>query len=152
MKLYIYVDHSQFEANELVKIIKTSASELKAWIDSSPLFLEYVGPEPNELDAEDPAVSEPLPKEATTVEELAALTEVDFAMPEAVDFGLTLSIKNKKHLQEPLNFLNKIAQSNKCEFVVGYFNETTNKKEDVCFFGFEEGKPDLFEIANYLGL
>lgn len=101
MKLYIYADHSQFEANELVKIVKTSAAELKAWIDSSPLFLEYVGPEPNELDADGLDTSEPLPAEATTVEELAALTDVDYLMPETFDFGLTLSIKNKKHLQEP---------------------------------------------------
>lgn len=66
--------------------------------------------------------------------------------------GLEVSIKKKAELKAPLAFLNDIAQKQKCDFVVGILDVVTGKELNVCYFGYEEGKPDAFEIANYLGL
>lgn len=63
--------------------------------------------------------------------------------------GIELEMKNRKFLAEPLNAMHKLALKYKCDFVVGYIED--GEKEDVCYFGKEEGKPDLFEIGSYLG-
>lgn len=63
--------------------------------------------------------------------------------------GIELEMKNRKFLAAPLNALHKLALKYKCDFVVGYIED--GEKEDVCYFGKEEGKPDLFEIGSYLG-
>ena len=73
-------------------------------------------------------------------------------LPADQDPGLLLIIKNKFDLKDPLNALYAVAKQEKCDFVVGYIEEQTNSKEDVCYFGHEEGRPDLHEIACYLGL
>jgi len=66
--------------------------------------------------------------------------------------GMGLKIKSKYKLKDPLNFLYGLAKTHKCEFVIAIVNTETNTSEDVCYFGYEEGQPDLFEIANYLEL
>lgn len=66
--------------------------------------------------------------------------------------GLSLKLKSKFKLKEPLNFLYEIAARYKCEFVVAELDDKTGEAEPVCYFGYEEGRPDLFEMANYLGL
>ena len=43
-----------------------------------------------------------------------------------------------------------MAKAYKCDFVVGYVEQS--EREDVCFFGHEEGRADAFEVACYLGL
>lgn len=63
--------------------------------------------------------------------------------------GVLLQPKEPKHLIAPLNALYALAKTLNCEFVVGVVNG--GDYEDVCFFGKEEGKPDAFEIASYLG-
>jgi hypothetical protein len=66
--------------------------------------------------------------------------------------GLRLQIKSKFKLKDPLNFLHQLAKTHKCEFAVAIYDTKTDSTEDVCYFGYEEGQPDLFEIANYLDL
>ena len=52
----------------------------------------------------------------------------------------------------PLKKLYAIATKQKIEFVVGIVDDKTGESEEVCYFGKQEGMPDVFEIANYLGL
>lgn len=66
--------------------------------------------------------------------------------------GLRFSVKNKKHLKAPLTFLEGLAKTHKADFVVGIYDESTQGREDICYFGHEEGRPDMFEIASYLEL
>lgn len=66
--------------------------------------------------------------------------------------GMSLQIKSKFKLKDPLNFLYSLAKEHKCEFAIAIICPKTGDSEDVCYFGFEEGRPDLFEIANYLDL
>lgn len=65
--------------------------------------------------------------------------------------GLNLEISKKMTLKEPVNLLYSLAKQYKAEFVVGMESEG-GERENVCFFGFEEGRPDINEIAQYLGL
>ena len=65
-------------------------------------------------------------------------------------FGLSIDTNKKLTLKKPIDQLNIIAQDFKIDFVVGLYKG--DEREDVCYFGFEEGKADLGEIANYLGM
>ncbi|OMH36156.1 hypothetical protein [Motiliproteus sp. MSK22-1] len=66
--------------------------------------------------------------------------------------GIHIEVQKRMELKEPLNFLYSLARQHKTEFVIGIIDEKTGNQEDVCYFGFEEGKPDIYEISNYLGL
>lgn len=66
--------------------------------------------------------------------------------------GIQLRIRKKGEMKAALQKLYEIAKQNKREFVIGIVDEKSGCSEEVCFFGHEEGKPDVFEIANYLGL
>lgn len=66
--------------------------------------------------------------------------------------GIGMKVKSKFKLKGPLNFLYELSQKYQCEFVVAEYDEESGTVEAVCYFGYEEGRPDLFEIANYLGL
>jgi len=66
--------------------------------------------------------------------------------------GMTISITKGRQLKEPLNFLNKLAKDHKVDFVVGMVDDESGEEEDVCYFGHEEGRPDMFEISTYLGI
>lgn len=65
--------------------------------------------------------------------------------------GLEIDTKRPKTLAKPMDFLYSLAQEYEQEFVVGLSDEN-QQREDVCYFGFEEGKPSLDEITMYLGL
>ena len=65
--------------------------------------------------------------------------------------GLEVAMASKLALKEPLNALQAIATKQKCNFVVGSIDAESGEREDVCYFGHEEGRPDLHEIACYLG-
>lgn len=71
---------------------------------------------------------------------------------EAQEPGLRITSRSKHDLKDPLNALYCIAKDNKCHFVVGFICPDSGEAEDVCYFGHEEGKPDLYEVASYLGL
>ncbi len=66
--------------------------------------------------------------------------------------GLALQLRSKFKLKDPLNFLYELAKKYQCEFVVAEYDDDSDVAQEVCYFGFEEGRPDLHEIANYLGL
>ena len=66
------------------------------------------------------------------------------------ELGLELIVQSKAGLQEPLSFLYGVAKQNKCDFVIGILDGES--KEDICYFGHEEGRPDRHEVAMYLGL
>lgn len=66
------------------------------------------------------------------------------------NLGINIQVRKKAGLKEPLRFLFALAKQHKCDFVLGVYDG--DQKEEVCFFGHEEGKPDVFEIANYVGL
>ncbi len=68
------------------------------------------------------------------------------------DFGMIIDTNKKATLAKPLNFLYDQAREHRQEFVVGLIDEATGRYEDICYFGYEEGKPDMFEFASYLGL
>jgi len=69
---------------------------------------------------------------------------------DVLKLGMSLQVKSKFKLKDPLNFLYTLAKEYKCEFAIAVVSPDTGDSEDVCYFGFEEGRPDLFEIANYL--
>jgi len=79
---------------------------------------------------------------------LAQQSETD----DSLKLGMSLQVKSKFKLKDPLNFLYTLAKEHKCEFAIAIICPDTGDSEDVCYFGFEEGRPDLFEIANYLDL
>lgn len=64
--------------------------------------------------------------------------------------GLDLKVKYRKHLTSPLTFLYELAKEHKVEFEVAMLEDA--EPEPVCYFGYEEGSPDAFEVASYLGL
>lgn len=70
---------------------------------------------------------------------------------EAGEPGVEVTMSTKFDLKDPLNALQSIASKQKCNFVVGFIDEQSGTREDVCYFGHEEGRPDLHEIACYLG-
>ncbi len=72
--------------------------------------------------------------------------------PEAWLIGLHLKAKKTKALKTPVNFLQSLTKAHQCDFAIAIYDVKTGATQDVCYFGHEEGKPDIFEIANYLGL
>jgi hypothetical protein len=66
--------------------------------------------------------------------------------------GLHLSIRKGRELKEPLNFLYSITKKHKLDFVFGIIEGESGDREDICYFGNEEGKPDIYEISSYIGL
>ncbi|ABC30825.1 conserved hypothetical protein [Hahella chejuensis KCTC 2396] len=126
MLLYIYVDGTDLE-----DIAGDVSSAIESWVKESALDLTFV----------DNRQAEP-----------EASEDVDLDDPSDWRIGVNLSIRNKKQLKEPLEGLYKIAKRLKCEFVIGIIDEKTGEQEDVCYFGFEEGQPDMFEVGNYLGI
>lgn len=95
-------------------------------------------------------------KEATAIEALNAWVGEGNPHARFVDeregawrLGIELDMKKPKFLTTPLNDMYAFAKEYKCNFVVGYIDNETY--EDVCYFGQDEGKPDPFAIACYLG-
>jgi len=66
--------------------------------------------------------------------------------------GLTAEVKRLNPFKKALLALYKIAEDTKQDFVIGFVNESKQREEDVCYFGYNEGKPDPLEIATYLNI
>lgn len=66
------------------------------------------------------------------------------------EIGLDIETAKPEKLKDALNFLQQQAETYQCEFVVGLVEGDSYR--DVCFFGYEEGRPDVHEIANYLSV
>ncbi|MES9899738.1 MAG: hypothetical protein ABW148_12025 [Sedimenticola sp.] len=67
------------------------------------------------------------------------------------NLGINLEAKRRSDLKKALQFLYSQATEHKCEFVVGIAASNKGPAQDICFFGYEEGRPDAYEIANYMG-
>ena len=65
--------------------------------------------------------------------------------------GLQFECKRKAIMKQPLEFLFKLAKKMEREFVIGIYDKS-GARENVCYFGYEEGCPDINEVAMYLGL
>ena len=67
------------------------------------------------------------------------------------ELGVQLECKRKAHMKPALDFLFALAKKMEREFVIGLYDKK-GAKENVCYFGHEEGCPDIDEVAMYLGL
>lgn len=123
MKLYIYI-----ESSELADIASDTSKSIQSWITESASQAVLIN---------------------SRAEQEDALEDTDF---EDWHIGLNLDISKGRELKEPLNFLYKLAKKYKCDFVLGIFSGEQNNPEDICYFGFEEGKPDYCEISSYIGV
>lgn len=125
MDLIIYLDGSDLEPEQNKEISLQLDNDISDWITKGQKNTYSLAAEIKQ--------SEAVPKEKSKT-------------------GIRLQLKSKYKLKEPLNFLHAQAKKHKCEFVVAQFYPETGDIEDVCYFGYEEGRPDLHEIANYLSL
>lgn len=124
MELKIYIDSSDLETSRLKEIFLPIQNLISDWISEQKLTI-------------------------TLLSNLTPNDETDLADQK---LGIHIQVKSKFKLKEPLNFLYKIANTYKCEFVIGMMDSDSGELEEICYFGHEEGRPDLFEIANYLTL
>ena len=122
MKIYIYI-----ESSELEDIAEAASKSIESWVNEPANNATLVNSRSEESD------------------------EFDVADTQDWDIGIQLEISKGRELKEPLNFLNKLAKKHKCDFVLGIMDEQ-DTKEDICYFGFEEGKPDYCEISSYIGV
>ena len=127
MKLHIYIDSSDIEPSRLDEIHAPISEEIATWVSDKKTI--------RSLTLIDPADSESSDKQ-----------ENDSKL------GICIELKSKHKLKDPLNFLYTLAKTYQCEFAIAIVDPDSNELEDVCYFGFEEGRPDLFEVANYLAL
>lgn len=97
---------------------------------------------------------EPLSESITTWigDRTEGLSLVNQRDDDTLRLGINITVNEKAKLKKPLIFLYKIAKEHKCDFVIGIFCPDTGSMEDVCYFGHDEGRPDMYEVANYLGL
>jgi hypothetical protein len=66
--------------------------------------------------------------------------------------GMTLDTGKKAVLKKALDFLYGLAKEYQVDFAVGFIDADTGAAHKVCYFGQEEGRPDISEIGSYLGL
>lgn len=83
---------------------------------------------------------------------ISLISDANDEQGEADKLGMHINVKSAYKLKDALNFLYTLAKKYKCEFVIAQIQPDTGDAEEVCYFGHEEGRPDLFEIANYLSL
>lgn len=123
MEIFIYIDDS-----DLSEIANDVSSSLETWINESETKATLVNQKhaENEADSDD-GVS-------------------DWKL------GVNIEVSKGRQLKTLLNFLYKIAKEYKCDFVLGIFDSKTKTAENICYFGNEEGKPDVYEISSYLGI
>lgn len=80
------------------------------------------------------------------------INQQDTDAVETSRFGLAMTVKKTSDLTLPLDFLYRLAKQFKQEFVLSIWDSGTEQTEDICYFGHEEGKPDIYEIASYIDL
>jgi hypothetical protein len=107
------------------------------------------------LDGEPSSVADQL-MEAITVWVKSEETHVEIIdkRPEdmaAWELGIQLECKRRIHMKPSLDFLFKLAKKIEREFVIGLYDKR-GARENICYFGYEEGCPDIDEVAMYLGL
>ncbi len=124
MKISITVDTSNPEV-ELAKKAQDIEASLVDWLNSHKVEAALINEQP---------------------EVLADADNSEFKL------GLLVKAKKPIHLKDPLNFLYGLAKQQKIEFAVATVTEDNEQEEAVCYFGHEEGRPDMFEIACYIDL
>lgn len=70
---------------------------------------------------------------------------------EVETLGLRIDTGKKAMLKKALDFLYGLAKEQSVDFAVGYLDDA-EQAHKVCYFGDEEGRPDISEIGSYLGL
>lgn len=128
MDLFIYLDGSGIEPAHFDKVSGPIGVSISEWVEQNPAGVVLV----------DQRSVEPVGDTLSTTE-----------LP---PLGIHLAVKRKAALKAPLNFFYTLAKQHKQEFVLGILDKGTGATEEVCYFGFEEGKPDAFEVSNYIGL
>ena len=125
MKTYIYVDCLDDEA---FKESKTSiASQISDWVKTRKSNILFVDSENN------------IPADIL-------VSRSDH------DLGVIIDTRKPVTLGKVLDYLQDIAKTHSLDFVIGFFNEESKAAEDVCYFGYEAGRPDIDEVACYLGM
>ena len=76
--------------------------------------------------------------------------EVEKDEGEVLALSVRMDVNKRDKLRDPLAYLYQVAKQYKLECVVGLFEN--DQPEDICYFGYEEGQPDAFEVGSYLGL
>jgi len=71
---------------------------------------------------------------------------------EILVLGMTLDTGRKAVLGKALDFLQGLAGKYQVDFAVGFIDADSGRAHKVCYFGHEEGRPDIDEIGSYLGL
>jgi hypothetical protein len=123
MDLTFYIDSDDFD-----DIKQAALVQLIEWFKDNPRKIELLV-EPIDLDLEQ---------------------EDDIANIDKL--GLQLTISRKSQLKQPLQFLYELAQSLPCEIAFGAIDSQKQISETICYFGAEEGKPDLVELGTYANL
>ncbi len=123
MDIYIYIDGSDLE-----EIADGISSSIESWLSESKAQAVLVN-----------QISEP------------DETMCNKDLPDW-ELGINIKICKGKELKGPLNFLYGLAKEYKRDFVLGIFSSETQVTEDICFFGNEDGKPDVNEISSYIGI
>ena len=128
MELQIYIDTSDLEPDRLKEISPLILKSISDWISEQKLSITLISNPTAYMNKE---------QEDNLADE---------------KLGVHIQVKSKFKLKEPLNFLYTLAKTYKCEFIIAMVDSDSGELEEVCYFGHEEGRPDLFEIANYLSL
>ncbi len=122
MQIYLYA-----EADDLEEIANPLSDALSRWIKKTNLTVQLIN------DRHEPALESNESNEAFW------------------NIGINLTAERRSDLRKSLDFLYKLATEQRCEFVVGLASTEAVPAKDICYFGYEEGRPDVHEIAHYLG-
>ena len=128
MDLFIYLDGSAIEPAHFDKVSGPIGESISVWVEQNSADVVLV--------------------DQRSVESVGDT----LGTPALPPLGIHLAVKRKAELKAPLNFFYTLARQHKQEFVLGILDKDTGATEEVYYFGFEEGKPDAFEVSNYIGL
>ncbi len=64
--------------------------------------------------------------------------------------AINAQVKKPNHLKPAVELFNTLAEQYQIDFVLGLIEN--DQKEEICYFGYEEGKGDTQTIAMYLGI
>lgn len=143
MDLFIYLDDSDLEPADFNKVAGPIAEAIAEYVANKPGSAELVDLRSSDSEDNDPENNDPENNE---------LESSDESLDGLPTIGMHLSVKRPAGLKAPLNLLYGLAKQYKQEFVLGIRDNKTGETENICFFGFQEGKPDAYEVACYIGL
>ena len=81
----------------------------------------------------------------------AAVNQLDEDTGERV-LGMRIDTSKKAMLKKALDYLYGLAKEFEQDFAVGFIDADSGAAHKVCYFGNEEGRPDISEIGSYLGM